>query len=196
MLARAATLLWAPLTSCRLCSVRAAYRYRTGLQGRDISRVWRGESGSTEEELAHGRGDSRSAELAREASDSVYLQNMANGWPDRNGWVGRWRGVRTERWTYTRWYANERGPWLFDRAEDPLEMVNLADAAEARPALEEMEARLHRWMEVTHDPFDYGRTRCAGISRFWVRNLQTPTNIPDGALRNTELLLGLCRKIK
>ena len=98
-----------------------------------------------------------------EASDSVYLQNMANGWPDRDGWVGRWRGVRTERWTYARWYANERGPWLFDRAEDPLEMVNLADAGEARPALEEMEARLHRWMEVTHDPFDYGRRGTRGF---------------------------------
>ncbi len=128
-----------------------------GLQGRDVSSVWRKESGSTEEELAHGREDSCNAELVREASDSVYLQNMANGWPDRDGWVGRWRGVRTERWTYARWYGNERGPWLFDRAEDPLEMVNLADAAEARPALEEMETRLHRWMEVTHDPFEYGK---------------------------------------
>lgn len=36
--------------------------------------------------------------------------NMANGWPDRYGWVGRWRGVRTVRYTYTRWYQNERGP--------------------------------------------------------------------------------------
>ena len=134
-----------------------------GLQGRDVSSVWHGESGSTEEGLALRRGDSRDAELVLEASDSVYLQNMANGWPDRNGWVGRWRGVRTERWTYARWYANERGPWLFDRAEDPLEMVNLADAAEARPALEEMEARLHRWMEVTHDPFDYGRRGARGF---------------------------------
>ena len=103
------------------------------------------------------REDSRSAELEREALDSVYLQNMANGWPDRDGWVGRWRGVRTERWTYARWYGNERAPWLFDRVEDPLEMVNLAGASEARIALEEMEARLHRWMEVTHDPFDYGK---------------------------------------
>ena len=83
--------------------------------------------------------------------------NMANGWPDRYDWVGRWRGVRTERYTYARWYRNERGPWLFDRQADPLEMQDLANAAEARPVVEEMEARLHRWMEATGDPFEYGR---------------------------------------
>ena len=67
------------------------------------------------------------------------------------------RGVRTEQYTYARWYANERGPWLFDRSEDSLEMVNLANSNEARPALEEMEERLHRWMEATRDPFEYGK---------------------------------------
>ncbi len=117
----------------------------TGLQGRDISSVWRGGAAPADTELTSG------------AADSVYLQNMAHGWPNRDGWVGRWRGVRTERWTYARWYANERGPWLFDRQEDPLEMLNLADSAEARPALQEMEERLHRWMEGTRDPFEYGR---------------------------------------
>ncbi|MEM7537573.1 MAG: sulfatase [Chloroflexota bacterium] len=116
-----------------------------GLQGRDVSSVWRGEGAPADS--AHTPG----------ASESVYLQNMAHGWPNRDNWVGRWRGVRTERWTYARWFGNERGPWLFDRQNDPLEMVNLANSAEARPALEEMEARLHRWMEATHDPFEYGR---------------------------------------
>ena len=116
-----------------------------GLQGRDLSGVWRGESAPPDTDRTPG------------GSDSVYIQNMAHGWPNRDGWVGRWRGVRTERWTYARWFANERGPWLFDRQEDPLEMNNLANSAEARPTLEEMEVRLHRWMEATHDPFDYGR---------------------------------------
>ena len=116
-----------------------------GLQGRDLSAVWRGESAPPDGESTPG------------GSDSVYLQNMANGWPNRHGWVGRWRAVRTDRWTYARWYGNERGPWLFDRQSDPLEMTNLADNSEARPALEEMEARLHRWMEATSDPFEYGQ---------------------------------------
>ena len=116
-----------------------------GLQGRDVSRVWRGEDAPPDTDKTPG------------GSDSVYLQNLAHGWPNRDGWVGRWRGVRTARWTYARWFASERGPWLFDRQEDPLEMVNLANSADARTALEEMEARLHRWMEATGDPFDYGR---------------------------------------
>lgn len=72
-------------------------------------------------------------------------------------WMGRWRGVRTENYTYARWFDNERGPWLFDHQEDPLEMRNIIDSAEARPAVEEMEARLHLWMEATQDPFESGK---------------------------------------
>ena len=56
------------------------------------------------------------------------MMNMANGWPNRYGWVGQWRGVRTQRYTYARWYHNEQGPWLFDRERDPLEMTNLAES--------------------------------------------------------------------
>jgi arylsulfatase A-like enzyme len=114
-----------------------------GLQGRDVSAVWRGE------DLPDDAGHPA-------ASESVYLMNMANGWPNRYGWVGRWRGVRTERYTYARWFENERGPWLFDRVADPLEMTNLAESAEGRAAVEEMEERMHRWMEATGDPFEHG----------------------------------------
>jgi hypothetical protein len=88
---------------------------------------------------------------------------MANGWPNRFGWVGRWRGVRTERYTYARWFENERGPWLFDRVTDPLEMKNLAGSSEARGVVEEMEERMHRWMEGTEDPFEYGRRGARGF---------------------------------
>ena len=116
-----------------------------GLQGRDMSPVWRGQSAPPETDRTPG------------ASDSVYLMNMGNGWPDRHAWVGRWRGVRTERYTYARWFGRERGPWLFDRQEDPLEMRNIFGTAEARPAVEEMESRMHRWMEATNDPFEYGQ---------------------------------------
>ncbi len=59
-----------------------------GLQGRDVSSVWRGEDAPPDTGKTPG------------GSDSVYLQNMAHGWPNRDGWVGRWRGVRTTRWTY------------------------------------------------------------------------------------------------
>ena len=116
-----------------------------GLQGRDVSDIWLNQE-------THQNHSQNSMD-----ADSVYLQNMAHGWPNRHGWVGRWRGVRTQRWTYARWYANEQGPWLFDRQTDPLEMVNLADTQSARPIVEEMEERLHRWMEDTKDPFEYGK---------------------------------------
>ena len=116
-----------------------------GLQGRDVSSVWRGDRTPVDTELTPG------------ASETVYLQNLAHGWPNRDGWVGRWRGVRTKRWTYARWYGNEYGPWLFDRDADPIEMINLAESSESRSVVEEMEERLHRWMNATHDPFEYGR---------------------------------------
>ena len=122
-----------------------------GLQGRDVSGVWRGEAVPDDTELTPG------------ASDSVFLMNMGNGWPNRPEWVGRWRGVRTERYTYARWFENERRPWLFDRQEDPLEMRNIVDAPEARGAVEEMETRLHRWMEGTRDPFEYGKRGPRGL---------------------------------
>lgn len=116
-----------------------------GLQGRDLSAVWRGGAVPADRPDTPG------------AAQSVYLQNMAHGWPNRDGWVGRWRGVRTARYSYARWFANERGPWLFDRSEDPWEMTNLAQSVEARPVVEEMEERLQRWMSATRDPFSYGR---------------------------------------
>jgi arylsulfatase A-like enzyme len=122
-----------------------------GLQGRDVSSVWRGEAAPIDSEHAPG------------GCDSAYLMNMANGWPNRYGWVGRWRGVRTERYTYARWFENERGPWLFDREADPLEMKNVAESSEARPVVEEMEERMHRWMEGTQDPFEYGRRGARGF---------------------------------
>ena len=115
------------------------------MQGRDVSTLWDGGSPPVDPQQAPG------------GSDSAYLMNMANGWPNRYGWVGRWRGVRTARYTYARWYQNERGPWLFDRAGDPLEMTNLAKSREGRVAVEEMEERLHRWIDATSDPFEYGK---------------------------------------
>lgn len=115
------------------------------LQGRDVSSVWKGEEAPSDPDRAPG------------GCESAYLMNMAKGWPNRYGWVGRWRGVRTERYTYARWFENERGPWLFDREADPLEMTNLAESVEGQAAVEEMEERMHRWMEGTSDPFEYGR---------------------------------------
>ena len=115
-----------------------------GVQGNDLSFAAKGEEGTL--------------------PDSVYLQNMGVGWPNRKRFTGFWRGVRTDRWVYARWLDNEFGPWLFDRQNDPGEMNNLAGIEEhqERPGPSgadverTLEARLGRWIEETGDPFETG----------------------------------------
>jgi arylsulfatase A-like enzyme len=87
--------------------------------------------------------------------DSVYLQILGPGWPHRGDWVGCWRGLRTDRWVYARWYGSS-DTWLFDRENDPYEMKNLADNPEYAPTRKQMEQRLGQWIEDTADPFETG----------------------------------------
>lgn len=108
--------------------------------GRDRSEVFRGAQAN-----------------AKEEDESAYLINMGPGWPYRGKWIGFWRGVRTERYVYARWRGDERGPLLYDRLNDPLEMHNLAGGAEFRPIQEEMEERLRQLMNNTSDPFESGK---------------------------------------
>lgn len=93
-----------------------------------------------------------------ELTDSVYLMNMGTGWPNRERWVGCWRGVRTERWVYARWFrGDEHEPVLFDRQNDPHELDNLAGNPKFAEVQQQMEARLRKWMTDTGDPFETGR---------------------------------------
>jgi len=51
-----------------------------------------------------------------------------------------------------------------------LERRNIVNSAQAKPALHEMEARLHRRMEATGDPFEHGKRGPRGfidISQRW-----------------------------
>jgi len=91
-----------------------------------------------------------------ETPDSVYLQNLGEGWPYRGEWVGFWRAVRTRRYTYARWHNGTQGPLLFDRETDPYEMDNLAGDPEHADVEREMRERLDRWIADTDDPFDTG----------------------------------------
>ncbi len=91
-----------------------------------------------------------------ETPDSVYLQILGPGWPHRGKWLGYWRGVRTDRWVYARWWKDEVEPKLFDRLNDPYEMDNLYGKPEYAQIQEMMEKRLEQWMEYTNDPFDTG----------------------------------------
>jgi arylsulfatase A-like enzyme len=95
--------------------------------------------------------------------DSVYLQILGPGWPHRGLWVGFWRGVRTPRWTYARWFGSA-DVWLFDRRNDPYEMKNLAGDPEYGAIRQQMEQRLQEWMQDVGDPFETGvRDRETGM---------------------------------
>ena len=97
-------------------------------------------------------------------TDSAYLQILGPGWPHRGEWVGFWRGIRTERWVYARWFNDQYGPMLFDRDNDPDEMLNLADDPSYSDVRSRLEARLLKWMDDTDDPFDTGaRSPDSGI---------------------------------
>lgn len=106
------------------------------VQGTDLSSLFIGENGPRQ--------------------DSVYLQILGEGWPHRGKWVGFWRGVRTKRYLYARWYENFKGPYLFDIEADPYEMNNLYDNPEYKGLRDEMETRLKKWLADTADPFDTG----------------------------------------
>ena len=68
-----------------------------GFPGRDVSLVWRDSGPPGDPDHAPG------------GTEAVHLMNKANGWPDRTSWVRRWRGVHAARYTYARWFDNERG---------------------------------------------------------------------------------------
>jgi len=115
-----------------------------GLQGTDMSQAAGGRAGK--------------------GPDSAYLQILGPGWPHRGPWVGFWRGVRTRDWVYARWKDNECGPMLFNCAEDPFEMNNLAGVPQHAARQRELEAKLQDWMKATGDAFESGaRDRATGM---------------------------------
>ena len=107
-----------------------------GVQGRDLSHAFRGVVGDD--------------------PDSVYLQILGPGWPDRAKAIGLWRGVRTADFTYARWHDRGGRRVLYDRRSDPLEMRNVAAAPDYAEAAQRLEGRLKQWMAETADPFDTG----------------------------------------
>jgi arylsulfatase A-like enzyme len=119
-------------TLLKLCDAGAP----TGVQGRDLSHAALGVPG--------------------QEPDSVYLQMMGPGWPDRVKSVGLWRAVRTARYTYARWadYGGKR--MLLDRQDDPLEMQNRIDDPGYAETAQRLESRLQAWIAEAGDPFDSG----------------------------------------
>ena len=73
-------------------------------------------------------------------------------WPDQvvvESEAGRM--VRTDRFKYVVYESGEHREQLIDLANDPGEMVNLAESPEYRDVLDEHRKRLRRWVETTHD---------------------------------------------
>lgn len=66
--------------------------------------------------------------------------------------IGEWRGVRTKRYTYTRW-QNGSGWVLYDNAEDPYQLSNLIDDPKFAGVREEMEVELKRHLKRIGDKF-------------------------------------------
>jgi arylsulfatase A-like enzyme len=108
----------------------------TAVQGRDLSAALLG--GETE------------------SPDSVYLQILGPGWPNRVRWVGLWRGVRTRDFVYARWNFPDQHCILYDCRHDPYEMVNVADDPAYKSIVRDHEERLRYWIAETEDPFDVG----------------------------------------
>ncbi|MHC4716448.1 MAG: sulfatase family protein, partial [Planctomycetota bacterium] len=73
-------------------------------------------------DLSHGARDE-----AGDDPDSVYLQILGPGWPNRIRTVGLWRGLRTHEFTYARWRDRGGRRVLYDRRADPLEVRNVVD---------------------------------------------------------------------
>ena len=70
-----------------------------------------------------------------------------------NSWIMNamqpWRGVRTDRYTYT---EMEGTPWLlFDNREDPFQMTNLIGDPERAGLRARLRSETKGWMEVTGD---------------------------------------------
>jgi arylsulfatase A-like enzyme len=133
-------------------------RSQTFLNSVDVMPTLLGLCGGGVPEGVQGRDLAHSAlGLDGEEPNSVYLQMLGPGWPDRIKSVGLWRAVRTARYTYARWADCGGKRLLLDRQVDPLEMRNRIGDTEYAEIAEQLERRLQDWIAETSDPFDTGR---------------------------------------
>jgi arylsulfatase A-like enzyme len=107
-----------------------------GLDGRDLS----------DEVLTLDRGNRRSVprDLVLMANYSSHWDYFHTEWP----WP-EWRGVRTKRHTYVRWFSGLEE--LFDNQADPYQMQNLAKSNSA--LLKELREALKALLSDAHDEF-------------------------------------------
>ena len=89
----------------------------------------------------HGRSLTPLLRDARTEWQHPALTQVLRG-PAAGGFMGY--SVRTERWRYTEWDNGKRGVELYNEADDPQEVRNLADDPEHRATVAEMQALLRK----------------------------------------------------
>ncbi|MBN2326042.1 MAG: sulfatase [Candidatus Omnitrophica bacterium] len=83
--------------------------------------------------------------------ESIFLVDMLTCDQARQ-WNGRpWRGVRTDQYTYARFY--DEGWVLYDNQKDPLQMDNLYDNPKHAALQKRMEQELQKWLIQLKDEF-------------------------------------------
>ena len=140
---------------CGLCGVPVP---RT-IEGYDLSNAWQGVPGAFEQ-------------------DAILTMNFPAGY-DYLTDGQEWRGVRTQRHSYARWLNGTVE--LFDLADDPLEMTNLADVPSAQGLRRRMEERLQQLMARRNDqlvPCTSYRDWFDSCRRI-VRNVYGPLSDPE-----------------
>jgi arylsulfatase A-like enzyme len=106
------------------------------MQGTDLSHAVLGKSGQDPE--------------------SIYLEILGPGFPNRDGYEVLWRAVRTHRHIYAKWMYPKGRRLLIDLVEDPLEMQNLANDPSHANTVAKLDETLNKWMEKANDPFETG----------------------------------------
>jgi arylsulfatase A-like enzyme len=102
-----------------------------GVQGQDLSHLVTG---------APGDAPTSSLVMSVAPFNINYLAHMP-----------AYRGIYTSRYAYMR---SLQGPWLlFDNANDPYQMHNLALLPEHADLVQELDTQLQTWLDRTHDPF-------------------------------------------
>ena len=112
-------------TLCSLCGVTIP----RSVEGMDLAGAWRGSEGAPQ----------------RQAMLTMNFNKTFDYFVDGD----EWRGVRTERYNYSRWLDGRVE--LYDLEQDPLEMQNLAEDAGQRSLVDRMGATLRELLAERND---------------------------------------------
>lgn len=112
--------------------------------------------------------------------EAVLISNTVSAFEGRRYPLPEWRGIRTQRYTYTR--LVDGTAWhLFDNETDPYQLTNVAGRQEWLSVQEELDALLSRLLAEAGDPFLNGPeliTFCELVERWNERERMLHPNDP------------------